>query len=772
MHDLSKLTGFIVISLLSSNGVSAERPDTNMSPLHSPSCYTRVEASTTDADDFFVAGEADAGRDQSMVSIEADSALYSRDGKLHLEGNVLMHQTGYRAQSQTATVDQSNGEAELVGDIRLDSPNMQIQGESARVNMSANEATVQQAKFLNPQTRLRGEARLIRQQDEDLVVLEDGMFTTCAQEDNAWSFRASEITLGQERGYGEAYHSRFEVLDVPVLYIPYFRFPIDNRRKSGFLYPTIGSSNTGEGLFFSAPYYLNLAPDFDATITPSYIGGRGIHSEVELRHLTRFSHTELGFGYLDRDDSFLGEQQYLGNQRESGERWGLSFEQDYDFSKQNLNLYGRVDYSEISDNDYLDDLNQGLRIENNDHLDRRANFFYASSNWQLEFLAQEYKNLDDDLASSDEAYLRLPEINYQAFFYHEDLELDWQTQYVYFYRDPDDLAAPDRAYGSRIRHFPKLSLPWEKSWGYLKPSVGIDHTDYALSAYTPTENHISRTVPVYELDTGLYFDRESRLFGNQYLQSLEPRLYYVYSAYKDQSEIPNFDASLPSFSYQRLYQPSRFSGADRIADNNRVTLGFTSRWTDWSTGIDRLVLRAGRVFNFEHLRVDADGLGASDEKESFWLSEVLYRPLPELELSFAGAWDARSRATRESISKLAYRAKEGGAVLNLSHRYRDDGLEQANASAILPLNASTSLLGRWRYDIDSERTIGTLTGIEYNSCCWRVQVLVQQYLTDESTIDNGILFRFQLVGLGGLGADQDSLDEHIPGYKAREEYFQ
>ena len=771
MRDLSRRAGFIALSLVSL-GAAAERVDKSPASLRPASCYTSVEARTSDADDFFVAGEAGAGRGETMVSIEADSAVYSQDGQLQLDGDVLIEQPGYRAQSETATVDQASGQAQLSGDIRIDSPNMQIQGANARVNMSENEATVEQAKFLNPQTRLRGEAAIIRQQDEDLVVLEDGMFTTCAEEDNAWSFRASEIILGQERGYGEAYHSRFEVLDVPVLYIPYFRFPIDNRRKSGFLYPTIGSSNTGEGVFFSTPYYLNLAPEFDATITPSYIGGRGVHSEVELRHMTWFSQTELGFGYLERDDSFQQERQSLGYHDETGERWGVSFEQDYDFSSQQVSLYGRVDFSEVSDNDYLDDLNQGLRIENIDYLDRRANFFFTRSNWQLEILAQEYKNLDEDLARSDEAFLRLPEINYQAFFYHEDLELDWQTQYVYFYRDPNQLAATDRAHGSRLRHVPKVSLPWEKSWGYFKPSVSVDHTDYALNDYTPTDNHISRSVAVYELDAGLYFDRESRLFGNQYLHSLEPRVYYVRSGYKDQSDIPNFDTSLPSFSYQRLYQASRFSGADRVADNNRVTLGFTSRWTDWSTGIDRLVLSAGRVFNFDRLRVDADGLGASDEKESFWLSEVLYRPLPELELSFAGAWDARNNTTRESVSKLAYRHREGGGVLNLSHRYRDDGLEQTDVSAILPMNASVSLLARWRYDLDAERTIGSLSGLEYNSCCWRVQVLVQQYLTDESTIDNGILFRFQLVGLGGLGADQESLDEHIPGYKAREEYFQ
>jgi len=371
MHSLSRLTGFIATGLLGINLCVYAQPQ----PPIPSSCYTGVAATNEDADDFYLGGEVDSNKVSEEVQIEADSAEFSEDGVLQLDGNVLIEQSGYRARSTRAKVDQNNGRAWLEGGVSLDAPNLAIEGRSAQVNLSENQARFEDAKFLNPQTRLRGEAKIIRQENQDLVVLEQGLFTTCTPDDKAWAIRASEIILGQERGYGEAYHTRFEVLDVPILYVPYFRFPIDDRRKSGFLYPTFGSSNTGEGAFFSTPYYFNIAPEVDATFTPTYIGGRGLHPELEVRYLNRFSETTLGFGYLQKDESYLQAQRLLGFEQEDGKRWGLSLEQEYDFAAWSPAWHGDLDFSEVSDNDYLDDLNQGLRIANKDHLDRRAQVF-------------------------------------------------------------------------------------------------------------------------------------------------------------------------------------------------------------------------------------------------------------------------------------------------------------------------------------------------------------------------------------------------------------
>lgn len=734
-------------------------------------CYAGQDAQTSDADDFYLAGEADVDPSKLPVTIEADYAEVYEDGRMKLEGDVVIARPGYRASSESAVLNQSTGEAQLDGNIQVRSPQLEIDGDGAQVNMNENQASIQNARFLNPQTRLRGAAEEIEQLDANQVRISQGSLTTCEPDDRSWAIRASEITLDQEGGFGEALHTRFEILDTPVLYVPWFTFPIDDRRKSGFLYPTIGSSNTGEGLFFSTPYYLNIAPEFDATITPTSINGRGLHSELELRHLSTFSETEVGFGYIERDKAFRDEERRLRDPNDSGERWGFSFEQTLDFYRYDSPWIGSIDFSDISDEDYLEDLNQGLRIENQDNLDRRARFTYAQPLWQVDIQFQQYLNIDRDLPEREEAYQRLPEVNYRSFWRHEGLELDWQSQYVYFYRDPDNLSGLDKTHGSRLRHTPRLSLPWYRSWGYVKPGLLLDHTDYALEDYTPVDNHVSRTVPFYELDAGLYLDRHVEYFGERYLNTLEPRLYYVYSQFEAQSDLPNFDSSLPGFTYQRLFQAQRFSGGDRVGDNNRATLGFTSRWTDSQTGLDRFVLSMAQVFHYADRRVSVDGLGTTKRSDSQLAGEFLYRPLPNLEVNVSGLWDQSSGDTMEGVSRLSYQQGEGGMVLNLAHRYRSKELEQSDVSAILPLNDQLSLLARWRYDLQAHRSIGSLAGIEYNSCCWRAQLLAQQYLTDESEISNSIILRFQLVGLGGFGADPNELDQQIPGYKAREEYF-
>lgn len=773
MHRLSKRFSFLAMTLLSQAAQAERSPEPEVQPLHrSPACYTANAAKTEDADRFYLAGESDVDLANSPVTIESDYAEYYEDGRLKLEGSVEIQRPGYRARSDSARIDQQSGEAELSGDIEILSPGMEVRGKDARLDMDANRAEVHQAEFLNPDTRMRGGAETIRQVDANQVQIINGSFTTCEPDDRSWAIRASEINLDQEGGFGEAYHTRFEILDVPVLYLPWFTFPIDDRRKSGFLYPAIGSSNAGSGLFFSAPYYFNIAPQFDATYTPSSIHGRGFHSELELRHLSRVSETELGLAYIKRDDAFLDEEQRLRNPAEDGERWALSFEQELNFYAYGSPWAGSIDFSDISDEDYLEDLNQGLRIENQDHLDRRARFTYAQPFWQVDVQLQQYLNIDRDLPANEEAFQRLPEINYRAFQTVAGLELDWQSQYVYFYRDADDLTGLDKAHGSRLRHTPKLSLPWHRSWGYLKPSLLLDHTDYELRDYAPVDNHVARTIPFYELDAGLYLDRKVDYFGQSYINSLEPRAYYVYSAFEAQDDLPNFDSSIPAFNYQRLFQAHRFSGGDRVGDNNRLTLGFTSRWTDWESGLDRFVWSLGQVIHFSDREVEIDGLGASEKKDSQLATEFLYRPLENLEVGVAGLWNARDESTEEGVSRISYRAGQGGAVFNLSHRYRADELEQSDVSVILPVRQSISLLGRWRYDLTSNRSIGSILGFEYNSCCWRMQFLSQQYLTDESEIGQSFLLRFQLVGLGGFGADPDALDREIPGYKAREEFFE
>jgi len=704
------------------------------------------------------------------ITIHASQVDYQPGNKLELLGDVEIIQGPYRATSHEAKIDSRNDQAKLAGDIELSGPDVTLYGDTATMNVTNHQVSVDNARFINPSTNLNGKAVRIEQPDTDRLIIHDGLFSSCPPEDRDWAFASKKITLNKAEGFGEANATRFLIKDVPVLYIPWFSFPIDDRRKTGFLYPTIGSSNTGRGLFLSTPYYLNLAPDYDATVTPTYIHGRGLHSELELRHITKSEDNFLALGYIAEDQDYRDEQRNSGL-TEDGERWGLNFKQQFEFQSFAKGWHGNIDFNDISDNDYLDDVGQGLQVDRADHLDRRAEINYSSDDWQFSILLQQYKSIDDQLLPNEEAYQRLPEMNFNLYQDMNALHLDWQSQYVYFYRDQDELIGDDKAYGSRLRHQPKISLPLRKNWGFVEPSFTLDHTDYSLQSYSPEDNHLSRTVPIYEIDSGLYFDKPSSFINKDLRLSLEPRLYYAYSKAKDQDDIPNFDSALPSFYYDRLFSPNRFSGGDRIGDNNRLTLGFTSRWTDKYSGVDRAIFSLGQIYHYDDRTVNLNGEGQSTRSDSLLASELTLKPNANIELSMTGLWNSKSNTTQEGNSSANFHSKDYSTVLNFSHRYIKGELEQSDSSLILPLYKTFSLIGRWRYDLDSNSTIGTLAGVEYGSCCWRIQLLAQSYLTDESEMSNGILFRFQLNSVGAFGKSANSMDTQIPGYKAREEFF-
>ena len=706
--------------------------------------------------------------DQGRMLIFARDVNYMPDEKLELLGEVEVLHGPYHAYSDSAIIDQLTEQAQLEGNITLSSPELTLQGSSASLNVLTDQVRLNDASFINTRTGVNGEAKSLSRPDEDTLIIHEGLFTSCPPEKRDWAFASDKITLNRKEGFGKARHTRLLIRDTPVLYIPWFSFPIDDRRKSGFLYPTLGSANTEQGVFISTPYYLNLAENYDATLTPSFIGGRGMHYDIEARHKSRFTDSTLMLGYIDKDTYYDDELALLGTP-DDATRWGVDFEQDiHPFAD---GWSGLLRYREVSDNNYLEDLNQGLNMDRTDHLDRRALLAYEQEDWRIDFLFQQYNSIDDQILPSETAYQRLPEVNFQMGQVYQRFQFDWSSQYVYFYREKDGLVGDQRTIGSRLRHQSKLAFPFYQPWGYAKPSIMLDQTDYALQDYTPQDNHISRTVPFYEFDSGLFFDRKTRFQGQHYRQSLEPRLYYVYSKQVDQDALPNFDTTLPSFNFQRLFDAHRFSGGDRVGDNNRLTLGLTSRWTDLATGEDKAVISIGQIFHYRDRLVNIDGTGASDNSTSLMASELTLRPISGLEIGLSGLWDTDEQQTQEGNSRLQFHSQDYRYVMNFSHRYIRDELEQTDASFISPLYKELSLIGRWRYDLDNNRTIGTLAGVEYGSCCWRVQFLTQSYLNSKDDVLHGVLFRFQLSGVGGFGQSVRRMDQHIPGYEAREARF-
>ncbi len=704
-----------------------------------------------------------AGTDPSGQPIEARalSARYELDTSLFLEGDVELRQGSFSVAGSEARYDQTSGQLAVTGPLVSRGAGFVLTGDSADYDTVTGRMDLNTATFLLHGPEIRGSASQLSRVGENQVDIRSGRLTTCAPDRNDWAVVAAEIHLDREEGFGTARHVRLEVKDVPVFYWPWASFPIDDRRKSGLLYPSFGSSSAGSGAYLSLPYYLNLAPHYDATLNPQYIHGRGLFSEVEGRYLSRYGESVLQLGYINDDQDWRDE-----NPGVDGERWGLDFSTRAGLGG-GWSAWG--DYSVVSDEDYLSDLNRTLEISQATHLERRGGVRYLDSRQFLEAYLSGYQTLPERIADSDKPYDQLPEILYGINQKLGGTELSLESQYTYFQRDNESLTGLERANGQRLRMVPELALPLRRVWGYAEPSVGVDYTRYQLEDYTAGDSGFDRTVPVAEWDSGLYFDRQSSLFDIPYNQTLEPRLYYAWADAEEQSDIPDFDTGVTSFNFDQLFTRNRFSGGDRVADANQLTVALTSRFNDLLTGAERARFSIGQVYYYDDLEVSLAGQGAQTRSESPLAGEMSLRPLANLEIRSSGLWDHRTGETEEGRTQLVYHSDDYRYLATIGHTYSRDSLEQTDIGTVFPVTDQVSLIGRWVYDSQLDRTVGSLAGVEYNNCCWSVQLVHQNYLTSDRELDTRLLFQIQLKGLGGSGGAGDRISDAIYGFDEREQ---
>ena len=690
------------------------------------------------------------------------NARYEIDQELYLEGDVRVRQGSFQVTGSEARYDQNIGQVSIQGPLVSRGDGFLLTGERAEYSVDSGRFDINTATFLLHGPEMRGSAGSLSRVDDSRVQIRDGMLTTCGPQQNDWALVASEIELDQAEGVGTAKHVRLEVLDLPVFYWPYASFPIDDRRKTGFLYPQFGSSSAGSGGFLALPYYLNLAPHYDATLTPQYMGGRGLFNEAEGRYLSRFGETTLQLGYISNDSTYADE-----NPGESGQRWALDAS-----TRATLGggWSGYGDFSVVSDEDYLGDLNRSLAINQATHLPRRGGVRYRGMNQYFEAYLSDYQTVSDRIAQGDKPYAQLPDVIYAGTADAGWLEAGIESQYTWFYRDNESLTGIDKANGQRFRARPELALSMRALRGFSRPSVSLDYTRYELEDYNIGDDAFDRTVPVVEWDNGLYFDRQSNLFDVPYNQTLEPRLYYAWAdAEADQNDIPAFDTALQTFRFEQLFRPDRFVGGDRVGDANQLTVALTSRFNDLVTGAERARFSVGQVQYFEDREVTLFGEGGGTRSRSPLAGEVVLNPLQNLQIRSSGLWDPDTGDTEEGRSQLIFHSRDYQYLASIGHTYSKDELEQSDIAAVIPATDRVSLIGRWVYDSDLDRTVGSLAGIEYNNCCWSVQVVHQNYLTDDEELDSRILFQIQLKGLGGSGGSSTSISEAIYGFDEREQ---
>lgn len=685
------------------------------------------------------------------MRVDADRSETQLGGLTVMQGNVQLRQQGRYIRGDQAQIDQVSNQIRLDGNVRYRESGLLLTGDSAQTNATSGETLVSNANYVLHKQALRGSADQLIRLEDDRVRLEQSTFTQCPPGDNSWHVASAEMELDPNKGFGTAKNATLQIADTPVFYFPYMTFPIDDRRLSGFLIPSFGYSDS-DGVELTAPYYFNLAPNYDDTLTPRYFSKRGLLLENEFRHLNSYGSQTLNTGILANDNE-TGNDRWLASIKHNGGigRWGTT-----------------LDYNAVSDDDYFDDLGSSLSVSRQDHLDRLASTGYRGDGWDAALTVHTYQTIDAD---SNSPYQRLPQLRINGLenvtTQRGDLEFSYLLDATQFERDLDNLTGINRVTGSRLHLQPSVSLPMQWPWGHLTPRVSYWQSQYNLTNQVAgQDDSINRSVGVFSVDSGLVFERVT----DSYTQTLEPRAFALYVPETDQQGIPDFDTAATSFSYAGLFRENRFTGLDKIGDAQQLSLGLSSGFYK-NNGGELARLSFGQAYYFSDRTVQLNGTTTTDTAEqSNYAAEALWNPHSHVQVSVDTELSRTNLERVESNFKVSYKPSPN-KVISLNYRQRNEEREQADLSFIWPVNPTWSVMGRWQRDLFNKQTPESLLGLEYQSCCWRFRVAARRWIEDDSnqTTDSAIYLQFILKGLGTLGTGGEALQDII-GFRERENY--
>lgn len=767
--------------------------------------------------------------------IGAKASRYEQEEQVAtLAGDVVMRQGSMQIEADEASLYQAESRGELNGKVRLRDNGALIVGDHADVQLDTGAAKVDNAEYVLHKSRIRGSALYAKRAEDSIIRLKDGTYTTCEPSSNAWQLKGNNITLNPATGFGTATNVTLRVKDIPVFYTPYIYFPIDDRRQSGFLPPSF-SSSTDTGFMLVTPYYFNLAPNYDATLYPRYMTKRGLLMEGEFRYLTESSEGQFGAAYLndDNDDrkrqTDYNDKRYMLNWQHKG---GLD-----------SRVLTEVDYTKISDPYYFQDLESDqIGVESRDYLNQQGAVSYRGDDYTAKLNVQAYQ-----LATVTQItpYDKLPQLTLDGMLptHPGGLNFAYNTELVRFdrslengnYTNEDGTVDPRldnnvtglaRANGTRLNLAPSVSLPLNWSYGFLTPSLKYMYTQYDLdldgtgktqlaTAGGKFDSSVNRSVPIASVDSGLYFDRNTNWFGTNYRQTLEPRAFYLYVPEKNQDDIPIFDTSESTFSYSSLWRDNRFTGTDRVGDENKLSLGLTSRLIE-DNGFERQRISVGQAYYFKDRKVQLPGIDAdradATSSVSPYALEYAYRFNRDWRATADYNWDPESHSPRSGSAMMHYQPEDNpNKVVNVGYRYRNDQvrydqytgkwivgggdygtpgqpgyikdyykIQQHDFSVIWPIVPQWNAISRWQYDYNRNRTLEAFGGFEYDNCCWKLRLISRYWVSnDEYTQaaplnekgDHGLFLQVVLKGLGGVvGTKVESfLDKGIQGYRERED---
>jgi len=673
-------------------------------------------------------------------------------------GNTTIDWQGRRISAENARYNPDSGEVDIEGKLSFEAQGIQLESENAAIDLDDNLFRTGQSTYefdINGK-RATGRAKSMERTAEGNFLMQDATYSSCPKLDNSWFIKANRIELYPDDGLGIAKNIVLRFKGVPVLAVPAFSFPISPDRKTGFLPPVLVSSEN-TGIELQIPWYWNIRPNLDATLTPRWMSKRGLQLKSELRYMNRQGSWTLDNEIMS-DRTFERSRRRFTSLSHAG-RFGPFWRSS-------------VIASEASDKDYFTDLGNSLEGASRTHLERRADLVYEWANTKAEARLQSFQTIDRDISSDNRPYKRLPQFTFRTEANQKPfgLQTTLDSELVYFDRD-------NSVTGVRVDATPRISLPLATSAWFLEPAISHRFTHYRLNnTEAATLNNPdatlssrkSRNLNTVSVDGGLFFDRV--LDDNGSVLTLEPRLYYLRVPYAEQNDLPVFDSNAFDFNIAQLFRENRFTGADRVADANQISMALTSRLIDGSDGREALRASIGQIVYFDDRRVSLGGQTIDTRDVSDFVGEMAGEFRNSWRAKGSIQWNPDDNQTVRSSLVLSYRP-DNDHIVNIGHRNvstrNSADTEQLDFSVLWRIRDNWRLAARWNYSLDDNTSIESLLGAEYDSCCWAFRIAAQRYITEDG-LDHDIRLYSQLVlkGLAPLGRDYGKLLEYsILGYR-------
>ena len=734
-------------------------------------------------------------RVQQPTDIEGDALEGSEDADTLVQGNVQLRRGDQFLGTDRLVYNQTTGQYRADGSVRYQDSGMRIVADSAEGNQDTDSHTINDLQYQLVRRRGNGGADRISLND-DRGALYGATYSTCDPDQRAWELRAREIDIDLAKGRGVARNATLRVGKVPVLYVPYFPFPTDDRRQTGLLYPSISSSSRN-GFDWKQPIYLNLAPNYDATLYPRLMSQRGVQLGGEFRWLYGQGSGTVSGAWMPKDDlpgnrpeRYL--QDFNGNPipgatlpEDNRGQFGLT-------AIHNIarGFYSRANLGWVSDTHYLEDFSNSLYGVSNYFVTSEVGVYGGGRYWNVGLTADHYQLADYTLSNANLPYDRLPRLfGHWAQPFGRWFEAGIDGEVVRFQHA--SYAGQNRLFdGARVDAKPYIAANFDGASWFVHPKLAWRYTSWKLDNDWRTRGGLtelspSRNVPITSVDAGMYFDRNTTVLGERYLQTFEPRLFYLRVPYRDQGGIPLFDTSPMTFSWGQLFRDNRYTGPDRQTDANQLTLAATTRFISEADGREKLAVSLGQIRYFEDSRVITPGESRVAEGKSAWIVDATFAPSDRWLINGAYQWDPKIRGQDLASLRARYLVGDRG-IVNFGYRYRrninfnpavpgdvPDLIKQADVSFLYPITENWSVVGRYYYSLLDKKPLEQIAGVQWESCCLAVRAVARRYLRDRSgELNDALQLEVELKGLGSAGQKTERvLRRAILGYDRDDLYL-